>query len=82
MITAANGEWITDTVNMTCRNTTNNIVVVFEKFESNLVGKIKNIPLELVKKWTAEKRGDRNIRNTVMEAEEIFLKAYSESMVK
>jgi hypothetical protein len=82
MIIAVNGEWVADTVNMTCRNTTNNIVVVFEKFESSLVGKIKNIPLDLVKKWTAEKLGDRNIRNMVTEAEKIFLKAYFESAIE
>lgn len=69
-------EWVADIVTMTCSNKTNNIVVVFEILERILIGKIKNIPLELVNKWTNEKKGETNINNAIKEAEEIFLKAY------
>jgi len=61
---------------MTCKNTTNNIVVIFEKLGINLTGKIKNLPLELINKWTVEKNVEANIRNAVKEAEEVFLRAY------
>jgi hypothetical protein len=76
MVTTASNEWAADLVTMTCKNTTNNIVVVFEKNERILIGKIKSIPLELVKKWTEEKKEDTNINNALIEAEIIFLKEY------
>jgi hypothetical protein len=79
MITPVKSEWVADLAAMTCWNTTNNIVVVFEKLERNLVGKIQNMPLELVKLWAADNLGYRNIRNAVMEAQEYFSKAYLES---
>jgi len=68
-----------DMVTMTCKNTTNNIVVLFEKLGKTLTGKIINLPLELINKWTIEKKGEINIRNALLEAEEIFLKEYFES---
>lgn len=61
---------------MTCKNTTNNIVVLFERLGKNLAGKIINIPLELINKWAVEKAVEKNIRNALREAEEIFFKAY------
>jgi len=64
---------------MTCRNTANNIVVKYEKLGNNLTGKIIDLPLELINKWTVEKTVEINIRNAVKEAEEIFIKAYNES---
>jgi hypothetical protein len=76
MVTTAKGEWIADLVTMTCKNTTNNIVVSFEKNERILVGKIENIPLELKGKWVKEKQEDININNALIEAEVIFLKEY------
>jgi len=78
MVTTTNSEWIVDVVTMTCKNTTNNIVVLFERLGKTLSGKIKDIPLELLNKWRIEKNCEINIRNTIMEAEEIFLKAYFE----
>jgi len=73
------GKWIADIRTMKCRNTTNNIVVLFEKMGINLTGKIKNLPLELIYKWTFEKNIEFNIRNTMKEAEEIFINAYFQS---
>jgi len=64
---------------MTCKNTTNNIVVKYEKLGKNLTGKIIDLPLELINKWTIEKTVEINIRNAVKEAEEIFMKAYAEN---
>jgi len=76
-VTTANTEWVADVVTMTCKNTANNIVVLFEKLGKTLTGKIINLPLELINKWAVEKTVERNIRNALKEAEEIFLKAYS-----
>jgi hypothetical protein len=76
MITIAGGNWIADLATMTCKNYANNIVVVFEKNGNTLQGKIEDIPMDLFKKWAAEPEGERNIQNAVMEAEEVFLRAY------
>jgi hypothetical protein len=75
-ITSANIEWVADTVTMTCKNTTNNIVVLFEKLGKSLTGKIINLPLELINKWAVEKTVEIKIRNALKEAEEIFFRAY------
>ena len=78
-VTTVNTEWVADVVTMTCKNTTNNIVVIFEKLGKNLTGKIKDLPLELINKWTIEKNVEINIREALKEAEKIFMKAYLES---
>jgi hypothetical protein len=54
--------WIVDIRKMRCRNTTNNIVVIFEKLGINLTGKIKNLPMKLIKKWTVERNIELNIK--------------------
>jgi len=79
MVTTANTEWVADVVTMTCKNTTKNIVVLFEKLGKTLKGEIINIPLELINNWRVENKGELNIRCAVKEAEEIFLKAYQEN---
>jgi len=79
MVSHASDEWVADIESMTCVNTKNNIIVEFEKTENIFEGKIKNIPLELVKKWTSEKQCEKNIKNAVKEAEEIFLREYSKN---
>jgi len=76
METDISDEWVMDMAAMTCWNKTNNIVVVFDKFGKILIGKIKSIPLELVNKWANENQIERNINNTIKEAEESFMKAY------
>jgi hypothetical protein len=82
VITTANGEWVTDLANMTCRNTTNNIVVLFKKVEGKLIGKIKDLPLKIVSKWATEGQGDIGIKDAVVEAEVIFFRAYLDSEKK
>ena len=74
--TTENTEWIADAQTMTCKNITNNIVVLFEMLGKSLTGKIINLPLELINNWAVEKAVERNIRNALREAEEIFFKTY------
>lgn len=76
METSTDDEWVVDITTMTCMNKTNNIVVVFEKFGKILIAKIKSIPLELVNKWAKDNKIEKNINNTIKEAEDSFLKAY------
>lgn len=71
-----NNEWIADLSNMTCKNTVNNIVILFRKINGSLVGEIKDLPMKIVNKWAVEGHGETGIKNNVTEAEIIFLKAY------
>jgi hypothetical protein len=64
---------------MTCRNTTNNIVVIFKKFKGRLIGRIKDLPLKIATKWATEGHGDIGIKDAVIEAELMFFRAYFES---
>jgi len=82
MLTTVYGEWVIDLVKMTCRNTTNNIVILFKNFNGSFIGEIKNLPMKIVIKWATEGKGNINIKNTVIEAEIIFLKAYFEQKKK
>jgi hypothetical protein len=74
MVTTANDDWVADLVTMTCRNTTNDIVVEFEQVKNVFMGKIRSIPMELFRKWSKEKQEDANINNALIEAEVTFLK--------
>jgi len=76
MVTTTKSEWVADVVTMTCRNTTNNIVVLFERLGKTLKGKINGIPLKLLNEWRIDEEGEIRIRNTITEAEEMFLMAY------
>jgi hypothetical protein len=82
MITIADGEWIADLGARTCRNISNNIVVVFEKSGKILNGKIEDIPMALLSKWAALPNGENKIKNVIMEAEEVFLRAFYESDIE
>jgi hypothetical protein len=76
MTTVESDEWAIDLRNMTCRNTKNNIVVIFKKVEGNIVGKIKNLPIKIVNEWTAKGLGNKSIKKAVIEAEIVFMKRY------
>jgi len=76
------GKWIADITKMTCKNTTNNIVVIFEKLGIDIIGKIKKLPLDLISKWTVERNIELNIKITMREAEEIFMNEYFQSKQK
>ena len=77
-MTIAQGEWITDLAAMTCWNIDSNILVGFERTGNVLLGKIKNLPVELLEQWADEPHGERNMEKAVMEAEDVFLRAYFE----
>ena len=82
MITIASSEWIADVGAMMCRNVSNKIIVGFEKRGKTLNGKIKDIPMELFARWAGEPGGEMKIQKAVMEAEEVFLRAYFESDIE
>ena len=80
MVMNNGSEWVTDVMNMTCRNTSTNIVVMFKKIDGNIIGEIKDLPHKIISEWTAEGIGNTSIKNAVIEAETSFLKAYSRAV--
>jgi len=74
----ANGteKWVVDLLNLTCRNIENQVVVAFEKRGPALEGKIRDMPVELLEMWTRETNGENHIRRAVIEADEVFFRAY------
>ena len=74
MVHIASGEWLVDTEAMLCRNNRTNIVVGFEKSGEAYIGKIKDMPLELMVKLAKMKDGEKLIQKAVMDAEDVFLK--------
>jgi len=72
MVINANNEWVADMKKMTCRNTRNNIVILFKRINGNIIGEIKNLPMKIVIKWATEGQGNKRIKNTVTEAELFF----------
>jgi len=69
-------KWFVDLKNFTCHNTENQIVITFEKKGNALCGKIKEIPLTLLNEWTQDPNIDKFIKKTLIEADEVFFKAY------
>ncbi len=63
---------------MTCRNTLNNVIVIFEKKGESLQGKIDNMSMEVLSKMSSQPYGERDMKQLVAEAEEVFLRAYFE----
>ena len=82
MTEKTNSEWVPDLDTMTCRNVTNNIVVVFAKEGKSLRAKIKDVPMDLFAKWADDPHGEKYVEKAVSEAEEVFLKAYFESKIE
>ncbi|MDR2729805.1 MAG: hypothetical protein LBB81_02785 [Treponema sp.] len=78
MITTANRGWVADLETMTCRNANPRMVVEFHKRGETYIGKIRDIPVEIMNKWAKLWYGDYIIKNVVLEAQEVFLQAYSE----
>ena len=76
MINNASRNWLVDLNNLTCSNTENHVVVVFEKKWPALIGKIKYIPIDLVEKLTRIPDKEDFIRKSIIEADEVFYRAY------
>jgi len=75
------GKWVVDLLNLTCRNIENQIVVAFEKKGPALEGKIKNMPVELLEMWAREASNENRIRKAVIEADEVFFRAYFDNEI-
>ena len=65
MVTIMQGEWIADLVAMTCRNINNRITVGFERRGKTYIGKIKDMPVELMRQWAKLPNGHKLIQINV-----------------
>jgi hypothetical protein len=74
--TESTENWLVDLGNLTCYNTEYKIIIAFEKRGTALVGKIRDIPIDLAEKWAKEPDGQRLVRKAFIEADEIFFHAY------
>jgi len=79
---ANNGEWIVDLGAMTCSNVNNNITVAFEKCGRAFIGKIKDLPVQSFNDWVMAKNGNIYLQKVVLEAEDVFMRAYIENDVE
>jgi len=79
MATMVYGNWIADFATLACWNCVTKINVSFEDNGNTMTGKIKDIPVEMMEKLAAEPHAARFIENTIIEAREIFLRAYNEN---
>ena len=71
-------KWVTDLEAMTCCNMNNGIIICFEKTEKTFLGKIKYMPIQLIKQWAELREGYKLLQNAVTEAEKEFFRAYIE----
>jgi precorrin-6B methylase 2 len=78
MITITDGEWIADLGAMTCKNINTQMIVEFEKSGKTYIGKIRDIPIEIMSKWAELKHGEKLVINAIREAEEVYLRALAE----
>ena len=76
MTAKTTGNWLVNLKNLTCLNTENQMVIAFVKKGPMLVGKIQKIPKKLTEKWITDPNRERNLRKAVIEADEVFFKAY------
>jgi hypothetical protein len=82
MIRITDGKWIADLGNMSCRNIENRIAVTFTRRGKAFVGKLQDMPVELLERWAALPDGERRIRRVVEEAEDVFLRAWLERKIE
>ena len=79
-------EWVADLEQMTCENGIYKIVVKFEKEGEKIIGKIKEMPLDLVNELAKEMAEKSNrykpVKKVVLKSEDVFLQAYHEGMIE
>jgi len=54
------------------------MIVEFHRKGKTYIGKIRDMPLELLEEWARLKHGERKIHRAVLEAEEVFTRAIIE----
>jgi hypothetical protein len=80
VINIINDVWLVDTEAMLCSNSLTKIVVGFMRNGETYIGKINDMPLELMVRLSKMKDGDLLLQKAVMDAEEIFFKEMFEKI--
>jgi hypothetical protein len=75
------GEWIPNLETMTCQNYSWRITVAFEKQGEVFVGKISNMPDNLIRRFLYMEDGFLILKKIVKEAEDVFCMAYYENIL-
>ena len=78
-MTTTNGKWIPDLENLTCLHEGSKIEVVFQRKGNTFIGKLNDMPVDLMDSWAADPNGESYIKAAVTEAEEVFLQACAET---
>ena len=73
--------WIADFETMTCRNVNTGIVVTFKKKRNIFLPTIKDVPVDIVEKWSKMKdeETEKEKGKIISEAEDVFMKAFIEN---
>jgi hypothetical protein len=80
MLRIVDDEWLVDTEAMLCSNSLTKIVIGFVRNGETYIGKIRDMPLELMVRLAKMKDGDLLLQKTVLDAEEIFNKKMIEKI--
>ena len=68
--------WVADPKAMLCRHQESGMSVCFTRNGRQLYAEIASLPHELRRHWEAMQNGHLSLQKTIMEAEEVFIKAY------
>jgi hypothetical protein len=76
------GPWIADLPTMTCRHTTNNMILHFVKEGESLKPEIKEIPKELLKPIAQKPTNLSYLQELIEEGNAVFSHAYVETKIE
>ncbi|GHV92827.1 hypothetical protein AGMMS50268_33300 [Spirochaetia bacterium] len=79
--TITQSPWIADIPTMTCRHTTNNMILQFTKEGKSLKPEIKEMPKELLTTIAKNPSNLSHLQDLIDEGKAIFLRAYFETQI-
>jgi len=75
MIDIGGWSWVVDTDEMTCKNLENDVTISMKKEGENLIGIIRDMPVDLFSKIAELGDGERIIEKIVKTAEKEYIRA-------
>jgi len=82
MQTNTNMDWVINLDDKTCLNIDTNIVVSFQKKGDAFSGEIRDLPDNIYDIWARNEDVGSLIKNIIIEAKNVFSKAYSDQGLK
>jgi hypothetical protein len=70
------GKWLVDLEKGICYNTENEVVVIFERKGTTLLGKFKKIPVKLAQELMENPNRTQYVKEVAIEADKVFFNAY------